>query len=118
MAKLTLSGVDYEIRPFKLADLQAAAPAIDRVWAAAGSQGAQFSLEAMLATSDDMLGALVIGTDGVTVENLKQVAKFEDLAAIRRAFDAMLVEAGFLSQGEVPPADADEAPPAGPSPTE
>jgi hypothetical protein len=67
-----------------------------------------------------MLSALVVGMDGVNVGDLKRAARFQDLSAIRQAFDAMLVEAGFIPRQDDPlPGEDRPAPaPAAPSATE
>ncbi len=115
MAKLTLGGTDYEIRPFKLREIRAAAPFIDRVWAR--SRGGETGVAAMADSLSDMLAALAAGVDGVTAADLEAQAGMDDLPAIRDAFNAVLQEAGFKpksASGEAKPA----APPADLSPTE
>jgi hypothetical protein len=108
VARLTLGGADYDIRPYKLREVRLAAPHIDRVIARARAGDA--GLEAMTAAALDMLAALAVGMTGVTAENLEASMAVADLPAVRDAFNAMLQEAGFTAAGEAQPAPAPAAP--------
>ena len=114
MAELTIAGVTYPVRPFKLRELRQAAPAIDRV--TARSQDASVgAMERMTASIADMLEVCAAGIEGKTAAELVDEMSMADMPALKQTFDTIMVEAGLkAASGEVKPAAA----PADPSPSE
>lgn len=102
MAKATIGGVDYEVRPFKLREIRLAAPAIDRVTARAKSGEASF--EGMTDGLADMLAVVAVGLDGVTADQLEAELDMADVPGLRATFNQILTEAGFKAAGEAKPA--------------
>jgi hypothetical protein len=108
VVKLVIGAAAYDIRPYRLCEVRRAAPHIDRVIAHAKS--GDLSLAATSVAALDMLAAMAVGIDGVTAEELEAAMGVADLAAVRDAFNAMLVEAGFTAPGEGEPAQAPAVP--------
>ena len=92
MAELTLGGATYVIAPFRLRELRLAAPHIDRLGARAGKLD---SVAAVAETAADMLAVLAVGLSDASLETLQAQVSLEDLDALRRAFDAVMAEAGL-----------------------
>ncbi len=113
MAKLTIGGVDYEVRPFKFKQLRAAAPAIDRIGARARS-GAVGGLVGTTEGVADILEVLAIGIDGKSADDLEANLSMSDFAGLQKTFADLLAESGLKPAGEAKPA----VEPADPSPSD
>lgn len=103
MATLTIAGVSYPIAPYKLAQLEEAAPIIDAINARAGSGN---SMEGAIASASEMSAVLAIGLRKEDPEHdvawLKEQIGFGDMAELTRAFTEVMVEAGLASKDSLP----------------
>ncbi len=116
MAKLTIGGVDYEVRPFKFRELRQAATAIDRIAARAGLNAG--GLAAMTDGLNDLLEVLAIGLEGRSADDLAAELAMTEVAGIQAAFVSLLAESGLKPVGEPRPALAPaDLPPDAPSPS-
>jgi hypothetical protein len=114
MARIAIGGRDFDVAPYKLAQLRQAAPYIDRINATAG---ALTTVEGMTASACDFLGVLSIGLmridPALTLDALEDMVGLSDIASLRDGFMAVLVESGMIAgEAEVPvPADMTGASP-------
>lgn len=96
MTKVAIAGRDYDIAPYKIAQLRKAAPFIEKVNATAGSLS---SIEGAVEVMGDLVGFLAVGIakidPSVTVDQLEEEIGFDDLPAIQRAFLDIMAESGF-----------------------
>ena len=121
MAKVTIKGVDYEIEPYSLYDLQQAAPFIDKLRdkiAAMPDDPAerlavlrQMSFEEMLSMQSCYIGVLLPGlqqTDPtLTVEAVSKQVSFKEGQALSSVWLAVQREAGMIADvGESPAGSA------------
>ncbi len=111
MARLTLGGAAYDLRPFKFRELRQAAPAIDRI--AARARGGASGLAAMTEGLNDLLEVLAIGLDGKSAEDLAADLAMSEVAGVQAAFVSLMTESGLKPAGEAEPAPA-----AGPAPVD
>ncbi|GHH09370.1 hypothetical protein GCM10008023_05970 [Sphingomonas glacialis] len=115
MAKLTVSGREYDIAPFKLGAMKAAAPIIERINAtiAAKGDGGGTTLVDLTEMLGDFCAVLSIGLMKIdatlTPDHLEDELGFGDMPAIQAAFTAIMRESGLKSAGEVPAPAAGEA---------
>jgi hypothetical protein len=116
MAKVTLGGRDFEIAPYKLGQLRAAAPIIDRINASIPKltdTKVPPTMSDMAASLTDTLAVLYIGIakadPTVTLEVLEDLVGIGDQAAVLSAFREVMQESG-LGKGEAlaPPLVASE----------
>jgi hypothetical protein len=101
MARVIIAGRGFDLAPYKLAQLKAAAPFIDRINA---TQGALTSVEGMAASASDFLGVLAVGLmridPSLTLEALEEMVGLADIPSLRDGFMAVLVESGMIA-GEI-----------------
>ncbi len=116
MAKVTIGGAAYDLRPFKFRELRQAAPAIDRI--AARARGGAFGLSAMTDGLNDLLEVLAIGLDGRSAEDLAADLSLSEVAGVQAAFVALLTESGLKPAGESEPAPIHASAPADPDPAD
>ncbi len=114
MARLTLGGAAYDLRPFKFRELRQAAPAIDRI--AARARGGASGLAAMTEGLNDLLEVLAIGLDGKSAEDLAADLAMSEVAGVQAAFVSLMTESGLKPAGEAEPAPAAGPAPADPTP--
>ncbi len=114
MARLTIGGAVYDLRPFKFRELRQAAPAIDRI-AARAREGAG-GLAAMTEGVSDLLEVLAIGLEDRSAEDLAADLAMTEVAGVQAAFVSLLAESGLKPVGEPAPAPATSPAPADPNP--
>ncbi len=102
MAKATIGGVDYEVRPFKLREVRKAAPLIDAI-----NERRRVAAVSLVDAGDglfDLLGVIAVGIDGTTAEDLEEKLERSEWTGLTVTFNEILVEAGFKAAGEAKPA--------------
>lgn len=108
MARVTIAGRAFDLAPYKLAQLKAAAAFIDRINA---TQGALTSVEGMAASASDFLGVLAVGLvridPSLTLPALEEMVGLADIPALRDGFMAVLVESGMIAGEAEAPAPAE-----------
>ena len=116
MAKLTIAGETFEVRPLTLFDLRHVGPAIDRINGQAAErakrgEGEKASLSETLDAAADLLEVMAAGIDGETGESLAKRASAADLNGLWASYSAVVEEAGFGKRaGEAQPAKAPAKP--------
>jgi hypothetical protein len=117
MAKLNIMGRDFEIAPYKIAQMRRAAPYIDLINSTGGAMtkpGATMSIEELTEVAGYFVGFLSIGVikvdPTITVAALEEDVGIGDLEGMRLAFTDILVESGLVARGEAAaPAPVPEA---------
>lgn len=116
MAKITLMGRDFDVAPYMIAELEEAAPFIDRINATPGSVT---SVTGGVAATVDLIGFLAVGLSRVdpalTADEIKKRVGLADIAAMQTAFNEILTDSGLGAKGEAmapsapAPAEASES---------
>lgn len=116
MAKLTIGGVDYEVRPLTLENLIAVGEHYDAIqeFLLNMQPGKPWSPSERFAIAKRQLTIFLAGISlqGLSVEGMMRSATAPELDGLWKTYNALQVESGFMSKGEAEPAEA----PAGESP--
>ena len=99
MARLQIGEQAWEIARFRLRELRAAAPFIDRI-AARARDGRLDTVSAVAESAADMLGVLAAGIEGGDAAAMEAVLTLPDLDGLRASFEQVLQEAGLTRAGE------------------
>jgi hypothetical protein len=106
MAKLTLRGETYDVRPLTLFDLKSVGQAIDRINARSKREGhEQPSFGETLEIATDLLTVISAGIEGEDADGLERKADAGDLQGLWATYSDVVREAGIGRQaGEAQPA--------------
>jgi hypothetical protein len=104
MAIVHILGRDFDVAPYKIADLRKAAPALDRINSASGSLA---TIEGLVGSLGDIAEVIAVGTakadPTMTAEFIENNAGLPDMNDLRDALKAIMAVSGMApATGEAP----------------